>query len=686
MSVSTASIDQLAINTIRTLSMDAVQAANSGHPGTPMALAPVAYRLWTEALRYDPTLPTWAVRDRFVLSCGHASMLLYSMIHLAGVVAVGENGETNGRTSITLEDIRNFRQLDSPCAGHPEYGAAEGIETTTGPLGQGIGNSVGMALAARWQAAQFNQPGYDLFNYDTYALCSDGDLMEGLGAEAASLAGHLKLSNLCWIYDDNKITIEGGTELAFSEDVATRFEGLGWNVYAVDDANDLVALSKAYQSFLANNEQPTLIIVRSAIGFGSPNKEGSHESHGAPLGEDEIKLTKQAYGWPEDDKFVVPDEVREHFADKVTHRGRQARDAWEARYAEYAKEHPKLAAQWELMQAGELPEGWDADLPVYEPSEKGDATRNTSGKALNAVAQHIPWMIGGSADLAPSNKTMLTFEGAGHQSAEEPAGRNCHFGIREHAMAAAANGMALSGLRPYVGTFFVFTDYMRPSMRLAALMGQPVLYVLTHDSIGLGEDGPTHQPIEHLAALRAIPRLLVMRPGDANEVSEAYRTALSIKDRPMAMILTRQNLPTYDRTKFASATGVAKGGYVLVDAADGKPEVILLGTGSELSLCVEAREKLATEGISARVVSMPCFELFNDQDAEYRESVLPAGVTARVACEAGIEQSWGKYLGTSGRFVGLSDFGASAPYETLYEHFGVTSAAIAEAAKASLGK
>ncbi|REJ70222.1 MAG: transketolase [Planctomycetota bacterium] len=691
MSTTTTSIEQLTINTIRTLSMDGVQAANSGHPGTPMALAPVTYALWSEVLRYDPAAPQWPARDRFVLSCGHASMLLYSVLHLAGVAAVDERGATLGRPAISLDDLKNFRQLESPCAGHPEFGEAAGIETTTGPLGQGVGNSVGLAMAGRWLAATYDRPGFELFGFNVYALASDGDLMEGVASEAASLAGHLQLANLCWIYDDNKITIEGETELAFSEDVATRFTGLGWHVVRVDDANDLEALKKAYDAFVACDDRPTLIIVRSHIGYGSPNKQDTHGAHGAPLGEDEVRLTKEAYGWPADEKFLVPEEVRMHFGEAVAARGAAARSAWEAKFADYAKQHPELAAQVQTLLAGELPDDWDADLPSFEPDAKGAATRITSGQVLNALAGRIGWLLGGSGDLAPSTMTLLKEESS--HAAGHAAGRNLHFGIREHGMAASANGLALARLRPYVATFFVFTDYLRPSMRLAAMMRLPVLYVLTHDSIGLGEDGPTHQPIEHLAAVRAIPRLITMRPGDANEVTEAYRAVLPIGDRPTAMVLTRQALPTLDRSRYASAAGVARGGYVLADAADGAPEVILIGTGSELAIAVEAYEQLAADGVKVRLVSLPSWELFDEQEAAYHDEVLPPSVTARVAVEAGIAQGWERYLGPlsarkgeGGRFLGLSDFGASAPYQQLYEHFGLTPAAVVAAARDALGR
>jgi len=674
-------IEQLAINTIRTLSMDAVQAANSGHPGTPMALAPVAYVLLNEVMHYDPAQPAWPARDRFVLSCGHASMLLYSVLHLSGVKQLGPDGKPTDEPAVSLEQIRQFRQLHSRCPGHPEHGETSGVETTTGPLGQGVANSVGMAIATKWLAARFNRPGFDLFDSNVYALCSDGDLMEGVGAEAASIAGHLKLSNLCWIYDDNHITIEGKTSLAFSEDVAGRFAGLGWNVVKVEDVNDLDALRLALQTFHQTDDRPTLIIVRTVIAYGAPHAADTHGAHGAPLGEEEIRLTKRAYGWPEDEHFLVPDEVLAHFREGIAARGKKARAAWDAKFAQYKTEHPELAEQLELIQSGELPDGWDADIQEFPADAKGMASRVSSGKVLNQIAKNIPWMLGGSADLAPSNKSNLTFEGAGEFQAGSYAGRNFHFGIREHAMAAICNGMALCGLRSYAATFFVFTDYMRPSMRLAALMKLPVFYILTHDSIGVGEDGPTHQPVEHLAALRAIPNLAVFRPADANEVVESYKAILRLKDQPAALVLTRQNLPTLNRTKYAPAAGVQKGGYVLIDAAGGWPEVILMASGSEVSLCLEAYEQLAAEGISARVVSMPCWELFDRQPAEYRDSVLPPEVTRRVAVEAGVKQGWERYLGIEGRFIGMSSFGASAPVKVLMEHFGFTVENVVEAAR-----
>lgn len=685
MSTATASIETLAINTIRTLSMDGVQAANSGHPGTPMALAPVAYSVWQEALNYDPQHPRWPARDRFVLSCGHASMLLYSVLHVAGVQQVDDHNEPTGKLSISLEDIKNFRQLHSPCAGHPEFGEAEGIETTTGPLGQGISNSVGMAISAKWFEARYDPSGKDssgkkLFGFDTYALCSDGDLMEGVGCEAASLAGHLKLDNLCWIYDDNNITIEGETDLAFSEDMATKFQGLGWHTVTVDDANDLAAIKAALDEFKATAGKPTLVILKSIIGFGSPNKANTHGAHGAPLGDDEIKLTKEVYGWP-NEKFLVPEEVPAHFAEKLGARGEKAYQEWKSAYEAYRNEHPEQAQELENIWSGKLPEGWESSVIQFDvDEEKGLASRASSEKVLNSFGPGIPWFIGGSADLAPSTKTLIQHEGAGDFGIDNYGGRNFHFGIREHAMAAACNGMALCGLRPYGATFFVFTDYMRGSMRLSSIMNLGVTYILTHDSIGVGEDGPTHQPVEQLAACRAIPGLLVMRPGDANEVAECYKAALKNTNRPTAMVLTRQNIPTLDRSSGGSADQTQRGGYVLYDC-EGTPDVILLGTGSELGLCVEAHRKLTADGVKSRVVSLPCWELFDEQDDAYRESVLPAGVTNRVAVEAGIRMGWDKYIGSSGKFIGMDSFGASAPYTQVYEHFGITVEKVMEAAK-----
>ncbi len=679
-------IEKLAIDTIRTLSMDGVQAAKSGHPGTPMALAPVAYTLWNRVMRYDPAEPNWPARDRFVLSCGHASMLLYSLLHLTGVSKVDEAGKVTDQPSITLDDLRNFRQLNSPCAGHPEYGEAAGIETTTGPLGQGVATSVGMAIAAQWFAARFDRPGFELFGHNVFAVCSDGDLMEGVSYEAASLAGHLQLANLCWIYDDNSITIEGQTDLAFSENVAQRFEGLGWDILKVDDANDVAGLESALKRFQTNGK-PTLVIVKSIIGYGSPNKANTAAAHGSPLGPDEVRLAKEALGWPADKTFYVPDEVTEHFAEGIGRRGAELRRAWQAQFDEYCEVHPAEAEQLNTIWSGQLPQEWEEGIPVFEADAKGMATRVSSGKVLNQLAAHFPWLVGGSADLAPSNMTKLADAAMGDFSAASYGGRNFHFGIREHAMAAACNGMALSGLKPYCGTFFVFTDYMRPAMRLASLMKQGVIYVLTHDSIGLGEDGPTHQPVEQLAACRAIPRMLVFRPADANEVAECYRVALLQADRPAAIVLTRQNAPTLDRSQgFGSAAGVARGGYVLCDAPSGAPQVILIGTGSEVGICLEAQQRLAVEGIAARVVSMTCFELFDAQDAAYRDSVLPPALTARVGVEAGIVQGWERYLLASGQFVGMTGFGASAPFETLYEHFGITVEAVVGHARQLAGK
>ena len=684
MTTTSKELTQLAINTVRTLSMDGVEAAGCGHPGTPMALAPVTYQLWTEVLRYDPGAPQWPNRDRYVLSCGHASMLLYSMLHLAGVQKVDSDGNVCDQLSVSLDDLRNFRQWKSATPGHPEFGHTTGVETTTGPLGQGCGNSVGMALASKWLAARYNKPGFDLFGYNVYVQCSDGDLMEGISCEAASLAGHLKLANLCWIYDDNNITIEGETELAFSEDVGTRFQGLGWNVIKVTDANDLEALSTAYESFAQCDDAPTLIIVKSIIGYGSPNKANTAAAHGAKLGDEEVRLTKAFYGWPEDESFVVPSEVPEHFQNTLGERGRNDRSAWESLFENYRIEYPKFAAEIDLMERHELPPEWDADMIEFPADAKGVATRSSAGQALNAFAAKIPWLLGGSADLAPSTNTLLKFAEVGDFAADNYGGRNFHFGIREHAMAATLNGMALSGLRPYGATFFVFSDYLRPSMRLSALMGLPAIYVFTHDSIGVGEDGPTHQPVEQLAAARAIPGLIVIRPGDANEAVHAWRAALADSKRPTALVLTRQNLPTLDRSQFASAEGLSHGGYVLADAASGDPEVILLASGSEVALAVEAYQQLTTAGIGARLVSMPSFELFEQQSQAYRDEVLPPTVTARVGIEAGIRQGWDRYLGSAGAFVGMNSFGASAPFSKIYKEFGFTAENIIAQAKQQL--
>ncbi len=681
MTVSSTSIDQLSINTIRTLSMDAVQQANSGHPGTPMALAPVAYGVWQQALRFDPAHPNWVARDRFVLSCGHASMLLYSLLHLTGVQAVDENGQPLDRPAISLDDIRNFRQMESPCAGHPEFGEAAGIETTTGPLGQGIANSVGMAIASKFYESRYNRPDFDMFGFDVYSICSDGDLMEGVGREAASIAGHLGLGNLCWIYDDNKITIEGSTDLAYTEDVDKLFESMGWNVARVDDANDIEAIQAALDLFRMTDDRPTIIILKSIIGYGAPNKQDSAAAHGAPLGDEEIRLAKRFYGWDEEQKFHVPEDVMTHFAEGIGARGQQLYEKWQGQWQAYQEQFPSEAAELTAVWSGKLPEGWDRDIPEFSSEDKPLATRSSSGKVLNAIAKNLPWMMGGSADLAGSNKSQI--DGEASFEANHYAGRNMHFGVREHAMAAICNGMSLSGIRSYAATFFVFTDYMRPSMRLSSLMHQGVIYLLTHDSIGLGEDGPTHQPVEHLAACRAIPGLNVLRPADANEVAWCYRVALQQAKNPSAMVLSRQNLPTIDRNGRGPAAGTARGGYTVVDCA-AEPQVILIGTGSELMLCIEAAEKLTDEGIAVRVVSMPCFELFDQQDADYRNSILPANVHARVGVEAGIRMGWDRYLGTDGHFVGMDSFGASAPAEELYEHFGITVENIVKSAKAQL--
>jgi len=665
-------IDQLSIDTIRTLSMDAVQGANSGHPGTPMGMAPVVYCLWQQFLRFDPADPIWPNRDRFVLSIGHASMLLYSMLHLCGVDAVDSEYEHRGEWSVQLDDIKRFRQLESKCPGHPEYRWTSGVETTTGPLGQGVATSVGMALAERWMAEYFNRPGFELFNYNVYAVCGDGCMMEGVSGEAASLAGHLKLSNLCWIYDNNRITIEGHTELAFSEDVATRFLGYGWNVTRVGDANDQSMLARAFQTFLHTNDRPTLIIVDSHIAYGAPNKQDTSAAHGEPLGEEEIRLTKRNYGWPEDAKFYVPDGVREHFQEGIGKRGRELRQGWQEMFRKYSGQNPELASHLDKMQRRELPEGWDRDVHEFPADAKGVSGRDASAKVLNAVARHVPWMVGGSADLAPSTKTRLTFEGAGDFAATNYSGRNLHFGIREHAMGSILNGMALSKVRPFGSGFLIFSDYMRPAIRLSALMEIPVIYIFTHDSIGVGEDGPTHQPVEQLISLRAIPNLITLRPGDANEVVEAWRVIMQLRHRPAVLVLSRQPLPTLDRTRYAPASGVAKGGYILADAPGGKPEILFLATGSEVALASEAYEKLTAEGVRARLVSMPSWELFEQQPRQYRDSVIPPEVTARISVEQGSTMGWALYHGSRGCAIGMKTFGASAPLKELQLKFGFT--------------
>ena len=679
-------LDLLSINTIRTLAIDAVQQANSGHPGAPMGLAPVVYELWQKYLRYDPADPTWPNRDRFVLSAGHASMLLYATLHLAGVRAVNSQGKPTNELSLPMEEIKRFRQIDSRTPGHPESHLTAGVETTTGPLGQGAANSVGMAIASKWLAENFNRPGFDIFDFNVYAMCGDGDFMEGVCCEAASLAGHLKLSNLCWIYDNNRVTLDGPAEWSFSEDVMTRFVGYGWNVTRVADPNDLMMLGRAYDVFLKTKDRPTLIVVDSHIGYGSPHKQDSYEAHGEPLGEAEVKLVKQNYGWPEDAKFLVPDGVYDQFKNGVGKRGADAHSAWTAKYSEYSKQFPQLADQLNRMQNGQLPEGWDKDLPSFPADAKGMATRESSGKTLNALAKNIPWLVGGSADLAKSNKTNLTFEGAGDFYPHEYHGRNVHFGVREHAMGAIVNGMTLSKLRAFSATFFNFSDYMRAAIRLGALMEIPAIYIFTHDSIGLGEDGPTHQPIEQLASLRAMPNMTVLRPGDANEVVEAYKIAMQHTHGPCTLVLTRQAMPTFDRTKYAPASGVAKGAYVFADAGGGKPDVILMASGSEVTHCVDAYEKLKGEGIKARVVSMPCWEIFEKQDAAYKESVLPANVTARVSIEMASTFGWERYTGPKGKIIGMRSFGASAPLKDLLKKFGFSADTVVAAAKSILGK
>lgn len=677
-------LDELCINTIRTLSMDAVQQANSGHPGTPMALAPVAYCLWQRFLRFDPDDPIWANRDRFVLSNGHASMLLYSLLHLTGVKAANAKYEQLGKLSVTLDDIKHFRQLDSKCPGHPEYRWTSGVETTTGPLGQGVATSVGMAIAGQWMAQHFNRPSFELFNYNVYALCGDGCMMEGISNEAASIAGHLKLANLCWIYDNNHITIEGHTDLTFSDDVGTRFLAYGWNIIRVSDANDLEMLERAFQTFEQTQDRPTLMIVDSHIAYGSPHKHDTSAAHGEPLGEEEIRLTKRNYGWPEGAKFWIPNGVREHFQKNLGQRGHSLRQEWMQTFDGYAIKYPDLADQLYKMQHRQLPDGWDSSLPTFAADAKGLAGRDASAKVLNAIAQQIPWLIGGSADLAPSTKTRLTFDGAGDFSERDRSGRNFHFGIREHAMAAILNGLSLSKVRPYGSGFFIFSDYSRPSIRLSALMEIPVIYIFTHDSIGVGEDGPTHQPVEQLASLRAIPGLITLRPADANEVVEAWRTIMQIQHQPVVLVLSRQALPTLDRTRYAAASGLAKGAYILADAKDGKPDVLLLATGSEVSLCIEAYEQLKTEGIEARVVSMPSWELFEQQSQVYRDSVIPPSITARVCVEQASTFGWGEYVGSRGGRIVMHTFGASAPLKELQRKFGFTPDKIIAAAKAQL--
>ena len=675
------SMDELCINTIRTLSMDAVQQANSGHPGTPMALAPVIYTVWQKFLSFDPEDPTWPNRDRFVLSNGHASMVLYAMLHLTDVKAVNAEDGPLGDPAVTLDDIKRFREIDSKCPGHPEYHLTAGVETTTGPLGQGCANSVGMAIAERWLGQHFNRPDFSVFGYDIFTVCGDGDMMEGVTSEAASLAGHLMLGNLCWIYDSNCITIEGHTALAFSDDVAARFLAYGWNVTRVGDANDTERMEQALAAFRRSHDVPTLIIVDSHIGYGAPHKHDTSSAHGEPLGVEEIRLAKRSYGWPENAQFLVPEGVHEHFRAGIGTRGQQLRAAWLERMEAYRAVHPDLADQIDRMQTNALPDGWDKNLPVFAADAKGLATRDSSAEVLNAIAPHYPWLIGGSADLAPSTKTRLTFEAAGDFEAHKYGGRNFHFGIREHAMGAILNGIALSKLRPFGSGFLIFSDYMKPPIRLSAMMKLPVVFIFTHDSIGVGQDGPTHQPVEQLVALRSIPGLITLRPADANEVVEAWRVIIGLQHQPVCLVLTRQALPTFDRLRFASATGLARGAYVLADAATAKPAVILIGTGSEVGLCIEVYEALQQAGIPARVVSMPSWELFELQDQAYRDSVLPPEITARVSVEAGSVIGWDRYVGNAGTRIGMHTFGASAPLKDLLIKFGFTSEKVLAAAK-----
>jgi len=679
-------LDQLCVNTIRTLSIDAVQAANSGHPGTPMALAPLVYTIWNRVMHFDPQDPIWPNRDRFVLSNGHASMLLWSALHLTQTMAVNADYEILGHRSVTLDDIRRFRQLHSKAPGHPEYHWVSGVETTTGPLGNGVATSVGMAIGRKWLASHFNRPGFDIFDYSIYAVCGDGCLMEGVASEAASLAAHLGLDNLCWIYDNNHITIEGSTKIAFTEDVAARFLAYGWNVLRVGDANDIDRIQGALEIFRKTEGRPTFIVLDSHIGYGSPHKQDTSAAHGEPLGEEEVRLVKHAYGWPEDAKFLVPDGVYAHFSSGIGVRGAQARQEWTELFARYRQQYPELANEVNLMQRRDLPTGWDRNFPVFPPDPKGIAGRDASGKTLNVLAQNIPWLLGGSADLGPSNKTTLTFAGAGDFQAETPGGKNLHFGIREHAMGAIVNGLALTKLRAFGATFFIFSDYARPTIRLAALMELPSIFVFTHDAMGDGEDGPTHQPVEHLASLRAIPWLVTLRPADANEVVEAYRYIMQLRHQPAVLALSRQPLPTLDRNKYAPASGVAKGAYVLGDSPGGNPEVILIASGSEVILAVAAHEQLIAEGIRSRVVSMPSWDLFEGQTQEYRDSVLPPGVTARVAVEQASTFGWERYVGMSGRVIGMKTFGASAPLKELQKKFGFEPEHVAATAKELLGR
>jgi len=677
----TRDLDQLAINTIRTLSIDAIQKANSGHPGTPMALAPVAYTLWQRFLCFDPADPIWPGRDRFVLSAGHASMLLYSLLHLAGVKAVDPDYEVVGDPAVSLEDIESFRQLDSRAPGHPEYRWTSGVETTTGPLGQGVATSVGMAIAGKWQGARYNRPDHELFDFDVYAIAGDGCLMEGVSGEAASIAGHLELDNLCWIYDNNHITIDGKTDLAYEDDVAARFMGYGWNVTRVGDANDTDLIATAFEEFKGEERRPTLIIVDSHIGYGSPHKVDTPAAHGEPLGEEEVRETKRAYGWPEDAQFLVPDGVREHFAAGIGKRGAELSAAWKERLGSYGEQHADLAVEIDAQQKRELPAGWDAEIPSFDADGKGIATRKASQQVENAIAARLPWLLAGSADLTDSTSVRLSVDGAEDFEPGSYSGRQLHFGIREHESAAICNGLSLAKLRPLWSTYLTFSDYARPAIRLSALMELPVIHVFTHDSIGLGEDGPTHQPVEHLASLRAIPGLDVIRPADANEVAEAWRAAIDRHHQPVALVLTRQNVPVFDRERYTSAAGLRRGAYVLADAEDGDPEVILIATGSEVALALATHEELGGQGIRSRVVSMPCCELFDRQDEAYRDQVLPPAVTARVSIEEASTLGWDRYVGSDGVKVGMHTFGTSAPLKDVQTKFGFTPDRVAEAAK-----
>jgi transketolase len=678
--------DQLCINTIRTLSMDAVQQAKSGHPGTPMALAPLVYTIWNRVMRFDPKDPIWPNRDRFVLSNGHASMLLWSVLHLTQTQAVNADYELLGQPSVTLDDIRRFRQLDSKAAGHPEYHWTSGVETTTGPLGQGVATSVGMAIARKWLAARYNRPGFEIFDYNIYAVCGDGCLMEGVASEAASLAAHLGLENLCWVYDNNHITIEGSTSLTFTEDVSARFLGYGWNVLRVGDANDIDRIERALSIFGSTKGRPTLIILDSHIGYGAPHKQDTAEAHGEPLGEDEIRLAKQSYGWPEDAKFLVPDGVYEHFARGIGDRGEARRREWSSLFNEYRAKHSALAAEIDLIERRELPAGWDRNLPVFPADPTGMAGRDASGKVLNVLAQNIPWFLGGSADLAPSNKTRLTYQGAGEFQADSPEGKTLHYGIREHAMGAIVNGLSLSKIRAFGATFFIFSDYARPAIRLAAIMELPAIFVFTHDAMGDGEDGPTHQPVEQLAAMRATPGLVTLRPADANEVVEAYRYILELRHKPAVLVLSRQPLPTLDRSRYAPASGLARGAYVLADPPGGNPELVLIASGSELILAVNAHETLLAEGVRSRVVSMPSWDIFDQQPKDYQDGVLPPAVSARIAIEQASTFGWERFIGGSGRIIGMKTFGASAPLKELQRKFGFEPGRVVATAKELVGR